>query len=433
MELMMKLLDAYLAEHACIRVNGDTAADETATRHGETLQAHFRRLHKLQYKLTDPKNIGERHIQALCQDFYARKLAPKTISGYLSHLRIFCSRIGKKGLVKDIYYYLPNVPKDELRVKTAATKSKSWAEAGIDLAEKVREAEALDPRFAVMLMLLATFGLRRKEVLQLKPWVADRGDKIAITETKGGRPRSIYIDTPVQRWVLDMAKALTKGKNDTFGWKERQDGKPMEGKDGKPMKGKDLRKASFEYSTGHYNTMMQKLGISKHVSACTGHGLRAQFSENSALLNGLIPPTLGGTPGQMPRDEMEVIRLQNSESLGHSRLTVTPAYHGSYGRACALDSPDRAKDVIEACLNMVTFDQLKAISPGRLQQCMALCAELAAIGVYDDPRKIQFLWEHYSRRYGIEWLSPTNGENLAAIEASALSIVRAAGGSSEPA
>jgi len=424
MELMMKLLDRYLAENAGVRVNGNVAADESATRHGEALKANFRRLHTLKFKLTDPTNIGERHVKALCQDYRARKLAPKTISGYLSHLRIFCNRIGKKGLVKDIYYYLPDVPKDELRVKTAAPKSKSWAEAGIDIAEKVREAEALDPRFAVMLMLQVAFGLRRKEVLQLKPWVVDREDKIAVTETKGARPRSIYIDTPVQRWVLDKAKALTKGKNDPFGWKERHDGKSM--------KGKDVRKASFKYSTGRYNTLMQNLGISKQVSECTGHGLRAQFSENSALLKGLIPPTLGGTPGQMPRDKMEVIRLQNSESLGHSRLSVIPAYHGSYGREGALDGSDRAKDVIEACLKMVTFDQLKPISPERLQQCMALCTELASIGVYDDPRKIQFLWEHYSRRYGIEWLSPTDGENLAAIEASALSIMRSAGSSSMP-
>ena len=423
MELMMKLLDEYLDKHARVRINGNVAADESATRHGEALRANFRRLYRLQYKLTDPKNIGERHIKALCQDFYDQKLAPKTISGYLSHLRIFCSRIGKKGLVKDVYYYLPNVPKDELHVKTVATKSKSWAEVGIDVAEKVCEAEALDLRFAVMLMLQVAFGLRRKEVLQLKPWVVDREDRIAITETKGGRPRSIYIDTPVQRWVLDKAKALTKGKNDPFGWKERQDGKPM--------KGKDLRKASFEYSTSRYNYLMQKLGISKQVSACTGHGLRAQFSENSALLSGLIPTTLGGTPGQMPRDEMEVIRLQNSESLGHSRLSVTPAYYGSFGRECALDGPDRAKDYIEACLKNVTHGELKAIAPERLQQCMALCTEIAAIGVYDDPRKIQFLWEHYSRRYGIDWLPPANGENLAAIEASALSIMRAATCSSD--
>lgn len=418
MELMMKLLDAYLDEYAYIRVNGSVAADETATRHGEALRACFRRLHQLHYKLSDPKNIGERHITVLCKDFHERELAPKTISGYLSHLRIFCRRIGKKGLVKEIYYYLPDVPKEKLRVKTVAKKSKSWAEVGVDVEKKVIEATALDSRFGVMLMLQVAFGLRRKEVLQLKPWVVDREDRIAITETKGGRPRSIYIDTPVQRWILEEAKALTKGKNDAFGWKTRHDGKRMDGK--------DVRKASFEYSTGRYNYLMQKLGISKQLSDCTGHGLRAQFAENSALLSGLIPMTLGGTPGQMPRDRMTVIRLQNSESLGHSRLSVTPAYYGTFGRECALDSPDRAKDVITTCLNDVANEQLKAILPERLDQCMALCTEIAKIGVYEDPRKVQFLWEHYSRRYGIEWLPPTVGDNLAALEASALSIIRSA-------
>ncbi|WP_323144917.1 tyrosine-type recombinase/integrase [Massilia phyllosphaerae] len=416
MDLLMKSLDVYLDKYAGKRVNGNVASYETATRHGEALRGSFRRLYTLNYKLMHINNIGDRHIQVLCQDYHDRKLAPHTISGYLSHLRIFCNRIGKKGLVKSIYYYLPHVPKEELRVETVAKKSKSWSEAGINLPEKILEAYTIDPRFAVMIMLQVSFGLRRKEVLQLKPWVVDREDKLALTETKNGRPRSIYIDTPEQRWVLDQAKALTKGKNDAFGWRERLDGKPMEGK--------DKKSASFKYSTNHYNYLMSKLGISKAVSDCTGHGLRAQFAENSTLLRGLVPPTLGGTGGQMPAGDRDVIRLQLSESMGHSRLSITGPYVGSFGRDVSPDAPDTLREAIEKGLNAIRPDQLQPISPERNIDCACLSAELTAIVIYADPRKIQLLWENHSQRHGFEWVSPRNGSNLAALQAAAISITR---------
>jgi site-specific recombinase XerD len=416
MEVITKL-DALLEVHAGTRVNGRVASNRTHNAARDTLRAGFRRLHAIQYKIADPVNFAERHMQALSDDWHERGLSPKTIQGYLSQFRIFCGWIGKKGLVKDIHHYLPDVPKAELRVKNVADKSKSWAETGIDVAQKVREAQALDPRFGLMILLQVAFGLRRKEVLQMQPWKVDRNDRFAATETKGHRPRDIYIDTPVQRAALDMAKEMIKGKNDTVGWTERKDGKAFKG---------NRREASFQYSSDRYDYLMQRLGISKAVSACTGHGLRAQFAENAALLKDLIPPTLGGTGGQKPRGDIDVVRLQVSEALGHSRLSVTGAYYGSFGREGALDGPGRAKDAIETCFKTVTLDQVKPIPHARIAECTILAAEVMAIGVYDDPRKIQLLWEHHSRRHAVEWLQLADGPNLAALEAAALSITRAA-------
>jgi integrase len=419
MDLLMKSLSAYLDEHAYTRVNGRVASHETATRHGEALRANFRRLNELGYKLTDGRNIGERHLRALCEDYYARKLAPKTISGYLSHLRTFCNRMGKNGLVKDIFYYLPDAPKEDLQVSSVAKHSKSWHEAGIDVPKKILEAHALEPRFGIQLLMQVAFGLRRKEVLMLKPWVADHEDKVAATQTKGNRPRSIYIDTPEQRWALEQAKSITKGKNDTLGWKERHDGKRM--------KGTDKVLASYEYSKNHYNYLMRKLGITKQVADCTGHGLRAQFAENSAILKGLVPATLGGTGGQMPKGDRDVIRLKLSESLGHSRLSVTSPYLGSYGRDTTPDAPDTVKKEILAGLEVIALDQLKDIPEERNVDCACLSSELTALKIYTDPRKIQFLWEDHSRRNAVEWVSLSANSNLAALQVAATSIIRATG------
>jgi len=412
MDLMTKL-NGILAENAHTRVNGKVSSHRTVTAAGEALRTGFREIVNMGFKMHDPANIEEKHIKALCEHWYKTKKAPKTIQGYLSHMRIFCGWVGKAGLVQDIYYYLPDVPREELRVSAIARKSKSWAEMGINVAEKAEIAMNMDKQFGLMILAQVAFGLRRLEVLQMKPWKCDKGNRFAVYKTKGGRPRDVDIDTVVQRAVLDLIKSQV-GKNDYMGWKYRGDGAP----------------ATLEYSERRYCYFMEKLGITKALAEVTGHGLRAQFAENAALLRNLIPPTLGGTGGQMGRDDLDLMRVQVSEQLGHSRKSVTGAYYGSFGRETQLDSPDRAKHAIEAGFAAITTDQLLAISHERLDDCLRLGGELITLGVYDDPRKVQVLWNHHSRRHAVDWLSPATGSNLASLEAAALSFTRNAAGPS---
>jgi integrase len=413
---LLPIVNEILAQYARTRVNGKVSSARTITSLGEVLRPAFRQLPEMGYKIQDPRNIEEKHIKALCAAWYASKKAPKTIQGYLSHLRIFCGWIGKAGLVKDIYYYLPDVPRDELRVIAVARKSKSWAEMGINVAEKVELAMQFDQRFGLMLLAQVAFGLRRMEVLQMQPWKCDKGNRFSVYKTKGGRPRDVDIDTEVQRAVLDLIKTNV-GKTEHLGWKHRRDGGA----------------ATLKYSERRYNYFMEKLGITKALAEVTGHGLRAQFAENAALLRHLIPPTLGGTGGQMEREDLDLNREQVSEQLGHSRKTVTNAYYGSFGRETQLDSPDRSKRAIEAGFATILADRLRVIPQERLNDCTHLLAELMAIGVYDDPRKVQVLWKHHSRRHAVEWLSPAAGSNLASLEAAALSFIRSAAGSSSEA
>lgn len=411
-----KKLDAILEKNAGTRVNGKVASHRRHTVAKETLRTGFKLLVRLGFKIQDPANLEEKHIRALCAEWYATKKAPKTIQGYLSQFRIFAGWIGKAGLVKDIYYYLPDVPREELRVTAVARKSKSWSEMGIDVAEKVEIALQLDERFGLMILAQVAFGLRRLEVLQMEPWKCDKGNRFSVYKTKGGRPRDVDIDTEVQRAVLDLIKSKV-GKSDHFGWKHRSDGAP----------------ATLEYCERRYNYFMEKLGITKALAEVTGHGLRAQFAENAALLRQLIPPTLGGTGGQMGREDLDLKRVQVSEQLGHSRKSITTAYYGSFGRETQPDSSDRTKLAIEAGLATIPPDQLLAIPHERQGDCAYLGAELMSIGVYDDPRKVQVLWNQHSRRHAVEWLAPAAGSNLAALEASALSLIRARNGASSQA
>lgn len=401
MDSLLTQLNAILKKHSGTRTNGTVASERTKTALGEALRADLRRLDALGFKLQKPENISERHIEALCKAWHSQNFTAKTIQVKLSYLRIFCRWIGKGEMVKDAPHYLPNVPPSDLKVKTATTASKSWAANGIDIAEKVREADAIDSRFGAMLRLAVAFGLRRHEVLECYPWKVDEVDFFAAYRTKGGRPRNIYIDNKEQRKVLDQVKAIVK-KSEYLGWPTKRDGSA----------------ADIKYNLAKWHKMLAKIGISKAMSNVTGHGLRAQYAENAALIANVIPPTLGGKSGQMAKEDLDLKRLQISELMGHSRISVTSAYFGSFGRDETPDSPDRTKLAIAAAVQAIPAEDLKSVPADRIDDCIGLMAELAAVQAYIEPRVAQILWEHHSSRLVTDWLQP-GANNLAALEAAA--------------
>lgn len=401
MDSVITQLNAILLKHSGTRTNGKVASERTKRAIGESLRADFRRLVELGFKLKKPENLGEKHVGALCQSWHANKYTAKTIQVKLSYLRIYCRWVGKGNMVKDAPHYLPDVPKEDLRVRSAAESSKSWAANGVDIVEKVREADALDRRFGAMLRLAVAFGLRRHEILECYPWNVDKVTYFAVYKTKGDRPRNIEIETPEQRAVLDQVKAMVK-KSEHLGWTAMRDGSA----------------ATIEYNLAKWHKMLAKIGITKAISKVTGHGLRAQYAENAALIVNVIPPTLGGTTGQMLKEDLDVKRIQVSELLGHSRKSITSAYFGSFERRTSLDSPDRTKIAIEAAAAIMPVEKIKDISLDRLPDCIRMTTELATSGAYVEPRIIQALWEHHSGRHCTAWLAP-GANNLAALEAAA--------------
>lgn len=73
------------------------------------------------------------------------------------------------------------------------------------------------------------------------------------------------------------------------------------------------------------------IGITKRDCGVTGHGLRHEFAENAAILAGMIPATRGGIKGQLRKEVEDLNRMQLSETLGHSRTSITGAYLGKLG------------------------------------------------------------------------------------------------------
>jgi site-specific recombinase XerC len=407
MDSLITQLNAILQKHSGTRTNGKVASERTKTAIGESLRADFRKLPALGFRLQKPENLSEKHVAALCQSWHCNKYTAKTIQVKLSYLRIFCRWLGKGDMVKDAPHYLPDVPKEELRVRSAAASSKSWAANGVDIVEKVREADVLDRRFGAMLRLAVAFGLRRHEVLECYPWKVDEVTYFAAYKTKGDRPRNIRIDTPEQRVVLDQVKSIVK-KSEHLGWTTMRDGSA----------------ATIEYNLAKWHKMLAKIGITKAISKVTGHGLRAQYAENAALIVNVIPPTLGGTAGQMLKEDLDLKRVQVSELLGHSRKSITSAYFGSFDRGTVADSVDRTKIAIEAAAAVLPAETIKDIPLDRMDDCMRLMTELAKSGAYVEPRITQALWEHHSGRHCTAWLA-LGANNLAALEAAANHFARA--------
>lgn len=404
------ILTMILAENAFKRTNGRTASDRTTTAYGEVLRMCIDQLNDLGFKLQNPRNLNEAHITALCQYWHKEGKKISTIQEYLSKLRVFSGWIGKGGMAKSLAKYLPDVDREKLKVSKVAKQSKSWSENGVDIVQKIEEADALDWKFGLMIRMMLAFGLRRKEVTHNKPWKADHGDKLVIYfgEAKGGRPRDIYIDNGEQRIVLDFVKSKLN-KNEHLGWETDTRGKP----------------ATLKYNIRRYNDYMARIGITKLKDGVTGHGLRAQYAENSAIIAKMIPPTLGGTRGQMDRGDLDVKRAQISELLGHSRISVTASYYGSFGREVKTEEVGRCKNNIETGLLALAGAQLQPVSTERMRDCLQLVGELAVLDIEITLKQVQHLWMNHSARHAVAWARPREG-NAEAIEVEAIKLINKA-------
>ncbi|MES2027043.1 MAG: phage integrase N-terminal domain-containing protein [Pseudomonadota bacterium] len=401
-------LNKLLLQHAKTRVNGDVASGKTVKTMGQVLRTCFNNLWELGYKLLMPANITNTHITALCESWHAKGIANATIQARLSGLRIMCRWVGKGNMVKSVYEYLPHIERTILMPIKTAQSSKSWCAHGVDIMEKIKQADRCDMHFGLMIRMELAFGLRRMEVLQLKPFKSDLGTRLRIYEAKNGRLRDIDIETPEQRQVLDMVKANMKSKLSPMGWQQTARGKI----------------ATLEYNESRYHKCMAAIGITREKTGVTGHGLRAQYAENAALIARMIPPTLGGTGGQMDKGDLDVKRAQVSEKLGHSRISVTGAYYGSFGRNVLPDAVDRCRKNIESGLAFCQSWERKPVPKERIEDCMSLVIELEKIGVDTSLRQVHMLWEIHSReRHAHAWITPGEGM-VEMIEVVALNMIK---------
>lgn len=390
------------------RLNGRVASERTKALTGEVVCAAVKRLYELGYKIQDVKNINERHIEVLVKDaWHVKKKKIKTIQNELSRLRIFMGMLGKQGTVKKIEKYLHDVDPKLLRVSNVARQSKSWSANGIDIVKKFREIDNRDWRLGLMLRLELAFGLRREEVLKCDPHAQDFGHYFQVFpgQGKGGRWRNIPVLSKPQRETLDYVKSKVP-KNSPLGWKVTESGETA-----------DLKK-NFR----RYENLMSALGLTKKDAGVTGHGLRAQFAENHALLLGIIPPTLGGAPTHLQSDEIKHKRTRLAQALGHNRPSITNAYLGSFGASKKIENTQRMA-TLKFAANLMKSQVFEQVSIDRMRDCFLMQDLLAAVEILFSHEEIHHLWCLSSRRHGVEWIKP-QGEIGLQLEAEAINFIK---------
>lgn len=300
--------------HAATRVNGSVSSFRTIETAKEVLGEMALRIWRLGYRIEKMDQINGTHIEAVVRDHWACGASPKHFANIMTQLHKFDDWIKKPGMVRAREHYLPEVDPKDFQAQGVAKQSKSWTQNGVDTKAKISEADRKDKRFGLMLRMCLAFGLRRCEVLQIKPWLDDRGDHLDIRANiaKGGRSRSIPVDHDGQRKILDYVKSQIT-KKEFLGWTDGNVGGP----------------GLLKRNEKRYVRFMGEIGITRASAGVTGHGLRAEYAEDMSLLFGLLPATMGGTKNQMSRDDEDLIRLKVSENMGHSRKSVTGAYYGS--------------------------------------------------------------------------------------------------------
>ena len=374
------------------RVNGKVASERTQTLTKEVVYASIRRLHELGYKIQDPKNLGERHIEVLVKHWwYCQHKKPKTIQNDLSRLRVFCAMLGKPGMVGSVHKYLPDVDLELLKVRSAAQTTKSWSGHGIDLVAKFREVDEREPRLGLMLRLELGLGLRREEVLKCNPHAQDFGHYLQVFPGmgKGGRWRNIPIASTAQRELLDFVKARVQ-KNKPLGWEYTRAGAA----------------AGLEQNVRRYENLMASFGFTKADAGVTGHGLRAQFAENHALLLGMLPPTMGGNARQMDSADLSVLKVKVAQALGHNRPSVTTAYVGSFNASAQSKLNDQTLQSIQKVLRIFEVVGLPEVPPQRVNDCLVIQDVMAVVRPIFTVEQVHVLWAKHSQRHGVDWMTP---------------------------
>lgn len=295
-------LAAVLKAHNHAKVDGSVASHATRDKRADVLYAGFQLLREKGYKLDTVYSFRGKHIEVLAKAWEERGLSPSTLQNNLSTFRIFAGWIGKAGMVERADQYVSPGAASRSSINT---QDKSWTAAGVDIAGKLAEVAAKDARVGLQMALQATFGLRAREAMQLRPHIADKGPYLALTVgTKGGRDRVVPIDTPDKRELIDRAKTFAASKLASTSDPNR----------------------TLAQAKNHYYHILRSCGITR-ADGLTGHGLRHGYANDRyEQITGQPAPVRGGT--MLDPDTDKAARLEVAEELGHSRESITTHYLG---------------------------------------------------------------------------------------------------------
>jgi len=321
------LLELFNTQHTALQ---KTVSHKTRQERAQLLRRFFRDLKdKAGFKtIPDPRNLGQRHIQAMVQLWQRAALAPATIQTYLSFLRGLSLWLGKPGFIRNPAHY--GLSPDEYQRHENASKDKSCSALGIDATDLIARVCTFDAHVGASLKLMHAFGLRRKESVQMRPYehvqpfactrLPDErrdADDYLWVKGKGGRVRWIPIQSALQQEALEFARGVV--------------GSPA-APVGDPARDlcRNLRRLNY---------VLERFDITRAASGATAHGLRHQMlNDVYETETGIPAPVRGGSA--VPPDIDKAARLKVSALAGHARMRAAGAYVGSRPRISRAGTED---------------------------------------------------------------------------------------------
>lgn len=301
------LLAKVLRQHADqAALKNKIVSNATIEKRNQTIRLCFAELQADGYKLPTPRSFSNRHMKHLARKWESAGLSASTIQNRISIMRVFAAWIDKPGMIGPPEMYL----EDPERAKRSylAKEDKSWSAKNVDPEKIIAEVGHDDGYAALQMLTIFAFGLRRKEGVMLKPHRADKGTYLSISDgTKGGRHRTVLIDTPFKREVLDHLKRMVPHLDGHLGNPNRR----------------------LDQNLNRLRNLMSKHGVSKAELGVTLHGLRHQYlNDRFTAIANFPSPVRGGTLTAENLPAAKEAMAICAEEAGHARTSITGAYYG---------------------------------------------------------------------------------------------------------
>ncbi|MDG6898078.1 integrase [Actinobacillus delphinicola] len=249
--------------------------------------------------LNDVKQLKTRHIEYLVERWKNKGLSPGTIKNQLSYLRWLSRKINKPNIVRR------NNSEYNVDKRTYVNNENKGKTLNSSKMALIKEK---NPSIYYSLRLQEQFGLRREESIKFQPEYADKGDHIILKQSwcKGGRPRTIPVETFEQRMLLDEITIFCKNQNSP---------------------------SLIPKDHSYYNQLKAYEYLTTTMGEIKNHGNRHQYAQDIyEKLTGMKPPVRGGkTYREMTKEERDIdrqARLEISKRLGHNREEITAVYLG---------------------------------------------------------------------------------------------------------
>lgn len=334
MQVLEVLLKLFNERHTA---RMKTVSHKTRQERADFLRRFFRDLHRRAgFKtLPDPRNLSQKHIQAMVQTWREDKLKPATIQTYLSFLRGLAKWLGKNGFVRSPAHYGLEI--DEYQRHEAAERDKSWSAQGVDIEALIDNVCTYDPYVGASLRLIRAFGLRRKESVMLRPnacIVPFESTGLAESEkqadryvwirqgAKNGRQRFVPMSTPQRVAAIEYARSVVSGT-------EAHMGDPAN----------DLKR-----NLRRFDYVLDKFGVTARELGITAHGLRHEaLIDEFVACSGQQPPVRGG--GILAPKVEAAARRAVARLAGHERQRASNAYCGKFATRAGSVLPTGNPDI----------------------------------------------------------------------------------------